>query len=294
MERLRGLLFGALIGDAYALPAHWIYDTDKIASGFKNYQGYLPVTNHMFHNDKPKGAQTHYGDQALLLLRSIASTNGFDLKQYKTHWMTTMSQYNDYIDHATKESLSRLASGGNAGSSSDDLGGFTICAPLIVQHFDDNELFDYLQHALKLTHDDETLHLHATFMTKIILELIIGKPLVKAIYHVAKQDPEYQAILDFTLRFISDDEVEAIKAIGQSCSCRFATPSALLIILNHSNDFETAMKVNLLAGGDSAARGMLIGMLLGVTMGIGNLPEHLVSQLQCHDLLNAFTEHKRL
>jgi ADP-ribosylglycohydrolase len=294
MERLRGLLFGAMIGDAYALPAHWIYDTEKIATGFKNYQDYLPISNHMFHNNKPKGSQTHYGDQALLLLRSIASTNGFDLNQYRTHWLTYMSQYQGYIDHATKESLTRLSSGGNTGSSSDDLGGFTMCVPLIVQHFDDDHLFDFLKKALKLTHDDETLLLHATFMTKVILELIIGKPLVKAIYHVAKQDPEYQALLDFTLRFISEDEVEAIKAIGQSCSCDFATPSALLIILNHPNDFEAAMKINLLAGGDSAARGMLIGMLLGAEMGIGHLPEHLVAHLQCRDLLNAFTDHKRI
>ena len=294
MERLRGLLFGAMIGDAFALPAHWQYDTGVLESQFKDYDHYIPVLNHPYHGDKHIGGQTHYGDQALLMLRSIASNEGFNLNAYRAHWCHMMAKYQGYMDKASKESLILLESGSKTGSNSDDLAGFTICAPLITYHFDDEKLFEYLDGAVKLTHDSISLVKTSHFLTYALLELIIGKSLEDAFAVACEKVPDQRQWLDRIERYSEFDATTIVKNFGQSCSFNFALPSALSIALKYKDDFLGAMRANVLAGGDSAARGMLIGMVLGTYLGYPQLPDDLKTHLGHRDLLLLYTKHHRV
>lgn len=294
MERLRGLLFGAIIGDAYALPAHWQYDTDILNHSFKTYTPYIPVSNHPYHKDKTPGSLTHYGDQSLLLLRSIASQNGFELDVYKAHWCHMMSHYEGYMDKASKESLDLLKSKNLRGSSSQDLGGFTICAPLITYHFDDEDLFTRLDQVLKMTHDNPELIDASHFITFVLLELIVGNTYDEAFKVALKKCPQGRVWYEMAMKYRHEDTSESIKSLGQHCGFKSALPAALLIVLQYGHDFEKAMYANLLAGGDNAARGMLIGMLIGAHIGFNKLPEHLAKGLESHDLLILFTKHQRV
>ncbi|MDN5297858.1 MAG: hypothetical protein PWP51_411 [Clostridiales bacterium] len=294
MDKLRGLLFGAMIGDAFALPAHWIYDINQLRETFSDYTAYRPAIRHPFHQNKPKGTQTHYGDQALLLLRSIASGEGFLLETYRQHWLHMMTNYEGYLDKATTNSLPQLRSGLKTGSASDDLGGFVMCAPLITYHFDDIALFDNLHAAIRMTHDSPTLLSAADFITCVLMELVIGKTLIESLDEIAANHDAGAAWLALARKHMNGDTADSIREIGQSCAMAFALPSALVIVLKHPDDFMGAMRDNVLAGGDSAARGMLIGMLLGASMGIQGIPQQLIDNIACRDLLMSFTKHNRV
>ena len=93
MERLNGMLFGAFVADAYALGLHWVYDTDKLKSESDHLHNFMAPARDSFHKGKRKGDFTHYGDQSLLLLKSISTEKGFVLDVFKTHWMTYMEKY---------------------------------------------------------------------------------------------------------------------------------------------------------------------------------------------------------
>lgn len=56
---------------------------------------------------------------------------------------------------------------------------------------------------------------------------------------------------------------EAIKEMGQACTVGGALPSTIYIILKYQEDYRKSMIANVMAGGDSAARGLLVGMILG-------------------------------
>ena len=294
MERLKGLLFGAFVGDAYALGLHWVYDTDKIKLEADKLEGYMSPLKDSFHQGKRKGEFTHYGDQSLLLLKSISTNHGFELDLFKTHWVTYMSKYEGYMDHASKESLVMLDNGTHSGSSSDELGGFSRVAPLIFYHFDDPDLFKLVEKHTRLTHNNDTLVLFGRFITELTLELIIGKPLIESIENLVLEYPFVKKFYDKLIHRLDEDTTEVIKDVGQSCSCQFAFPSMLYLMLKYPDDFMEAMRQNVLAGGDSAGRGMILGMVLGTAKGYSNLPQDLVKALKAYDIIHTFTQHKMI
>lgn len=51
------------------------------------------------------------------------------------------------------------------------------------------------------------------------------------------------------------------------------------LIAKYENDLEEALIQTVMAGGDNAARGMLVGMVLGAHLGPESLPEKWVSEL---------------
>jgi len=292
MERLKGMLFGAFVGDAYALGLHWVYDTEKLKLEFDKLEGYISPSKDSFHSGKRKGDFTHYGDQSLLLLKSIASNQGFSLDVFKTHWLTYMAKYEGYMDRASKESLQLLDSKSNHGSSSDELGGLVRVAPLLFYHFDDPSLNKYIEKQTLLTHNNDALVTYGKFITDLLLELVIGKPLIESMHKVSQKYPSIEATLQRLEARLDDNTTEVIKDIGQSCSSQFAFPASMYLILKYPTQFDEALKQNVLSGGDSASRGMLIGMILGATLGYSNIPPDWIKSLNAFELINGFTQHK--
>jgi ADP-ribosylglycohydrolase len=66
---------------------------------------------------------------------------------------------------------------------------------------------------------------------------------------------------------------EPIK-VGKASPTEGALPSALYFALKYQNNFEQAIIANANVGGDSAARGIVIGMLLGAADGWHLAPSH--------------------
>lgn len=294
MKRLDGMLFGAFIGDALALSTHWIYDTEKISLEFHSLLPYRDPVINLFHSNKKAGDFTHYGDQSLLLLKSISSNSGFEKQVFKNHWIHYMKHYEGYLDNASKSSLDLLDTFENKGSTSDDLGGIARIAPLLYYHFDDTQLMDFIKRQTELTHNNRLLIEIGLFTTEWIKELIIGHPLIESLENILIRYPTLQVYYDKVARHFEENTVESVKDIGQSCSCLYAFPSSLLILLKHFNNFEDAMETNILCGGDSAARGMYIGMILGAALGFEKIPSALYEPLKAYSTILAFTKHKTL
>jgi ADP-ribosylglycohydrolase len=51
------------------------------------------------------------------------------------------------------------------------------------------------------------------------------------------------------------------------------------LIAKYENNLDEALIQSVMAGGDSAARGMLVGMVLGAHLGPGSLPRKWLSEL---------------
>ena len=62
------------------------------------------------------------------------------------------------------------------------------------------------------------------------------------------------------------------------------------LIAKYENNLEEALIQAVMAGGDSAARGMLVGMVLGAHLGPESLPEKWVSELAKRREIEALLE----
>jgi ADP-ribosylglycohydrolase len=65
---------------------------------------------------------------------------------------------------------------------------------------------------------------------------------------------------------------EAILDLGQSCNVKAALPAVVYLVARYKADLGEALVENTMAGGDSAARGMAVGMVLGAHLGMEAIP----------------------
>ena len=267
-ENLAAMIYGAFYGDAYSLGAHWIYDTDTIKnSSFDLTRCNDPISQ--YHPTKKAGEFTHYGDQMLWLLEHLAQYKKFSLVDFGNFWHLKMQNYSGYIDGASKHTINKLNEERNffsCGSNSSDLAAISRMFPIILAY---QSSFSEMQEAIKLhtilTHMSRELILCGYFISELAVALLHKVALEKAISETAKHsDPVIQNWIQKALDCKQSDSINAVKDLGQSCGVSGAFSSTIYILLKYQDDLEIALKQNFLAGGDSAARGIIIGALLSI------------------------------
>ena len=267
-EKLTAMMHGAFYGDAYSLGGHWVYDTQVLEEAKLDLNGCNnPLSS--YHPTKQKGDFTHYGDQMFWLLQSLVDEGVFSLVDFGDTWHKNMQEYDGYLDGASKHTMEKLAQDRNyfaCGSSSSDLSAVSRIFPLILKY---HNTPDEMQEAIKLhtilTHMNKDLLQAAYFFSELASLLLNDTEITKAI------DASYKYYGDNILSWTETaksmlelDAKEAIEKLGASCGVNGAFSSTIYILLKYKDNFADALKENMLAGGESSARGMIIGALLGI------------------------------
>ena len=78
----------------------------------------------------------------------------------------------------------------------------------------------------------------------------------------------------------TNESIQTIKTFGQDCHTPDAFPGVIHLICRYENDLREALIQNVMAGGDSAARGMAVGMVLGAHLGMGAIPDEWIKGLK--------------
>lgn len=293
-ENKKGMVFGSFVGDALALGPHWVYNTNVIDKKFGRVQQYFdPLVS--YHAGKKKGDFTHYGDQMLLLLESLATASGFDQTKFAEAWQSFFNDYEGYRDKATLATRQNMTEGNNileSGSSSDDLGGAARIAPIVYRYANDMEsAIQAARYQTALTHNNPSVLDSAAFFVRLALRALAGEKPSEAVPHLLEdyfQDTDIGDTVSLGLASQDKDTRTIIAAFGQMCSVEAALPGTIHLITQYENDFKEALVENVMAGGDSAARGMLVGMVLGAYHGFDALPKDWVDTLNARDKINDF------
>ena len=297
-ERYAGLLAASLAADALALAPHWIYDQEELAQKFGRPTELLEPPAGSYHAGKPRGAQTHYGDQELVLMESLEASGGnFVMEDFARRWREFWSASKAYCDHATKETLAHLQAGEGltqAGSLSTELGGPARIAPLLLalRAEETPTIIGAVRAQTALTHNSPLALDAAEFLARTVLLLSRGVSIPTAL-RTTTADVPYRA-LPATEYFRRAEEAarhpvaEAVEQLGQSCPLEKALPAVMAILLRHGDDLETALVENVAAGGDSAARGLALGMILGAAHGQRAVPARWMDALRARDRIATF------
>jgi ADP-ribosylglycohydrolase len=295
-ENRKAAVWGAFAADALSLGVHWVYNTGVIDKKFGRVERYYdPITT--FHKGKSAGNFTHYGDQMLVLLESVSRHKEFDAPRFAETWRSFFDGYAGYFDKATKATLENMAAGNDltaGGSASDDLAGASRLAALVPFYADDREqLVRAARTQTAMTHNNEKVILSADFFARIVFSVLAGQSPADSMAAVLEADFSKSPIASLITKGLESrqrDTREAIAEFGQMCSVEAGLPGTVHLIARYADDLKAALVENVMAGGDSSARGMLVGTVLGAAHGMAAIPREWISQLTARERIGTLLD----
>ncbi len=295
-EPVKASVMAAFAADALSLGAHWVYDTGDIDRKIGRIISYHnPIAP--FHSGKTAGQFTHYGDQMLVLLQSLKACGGYDPVHFADTWRSFFTSYGGYFDHATKDTLHNLDQGlgiKDCGSASEDLGGASRIPPLVFAHPDNlDKLVAAARSQTAFTHNDPRVVDSAKFFAGTVFHVLNGKPPSAAIRHALDGKLKGTAIarlIETGLGTKGLDTRKTIAGFGQMCAVEAALPATVHLIVSYEDDLKTALVENVMAGGDSAARGVLAGMVLGAWNGMDAIPTEWIDDMIAGKLISGLLD----
>jgi ADP-ribosylglycohydrolase len=293
-NKAAGMVLGSFLGDALSLPVHWIYDTEQIDREYGIVDRLLSPEQNRYHLRAAKGGFTHYGEQAMVLLTHLAETGEFNLAAYSGDWQNHIELTDAYRDKASSHTLAALSEGvseTDCGSPSSDLGGPARLAPLIYRYRNDKALLEQkAREIVSFTHRGAGISAGTDFLVQTTLDVLDGMSPTRAIEKAMDNgisDLDLDMRLAASLDTVPSNSRDTVKAFGQACGIASALPGAVHLILSYEMDFTEAMVQNVMAGGDSAARGMAVGMVLGAHHGVDGLNDGWLAELAAYrEILN--------
>lgn len=260
---IRNSILASLTADAYALGAHWVYDEEDLKNLPIDW-GTLNDAQAIWHKGKVKGDFTHYGDQALYLLEYMSKNKEFDKEDYYSFWKEKMSNYDGYIDGATRNALVEM------GSQSNDL---SICghiAPLLLHVDSKNDFLKRVKDFTFITHNSELAHLASQFFAELLWDSKENQDIKINIQTLKSKYSKLAHWIDEGINSKDIDTFDAIRGFGPACGIDGGF-SGVIHLLSMDDDFKTLMINNSKAGGDSSARFMVVAMILGSQDGFENI-----------------------
>lgn len=308
-DRCQGAVWGQFVGDAACLGSHWIYDLAELARRFPGgLQGFeAPAAGH-YHAGKMPGEFTHYGDGALVMLRSVAELGRFDPADFGRRFVELFGgAYGGYLDHATRETLVHYRAFRAAqpdapyafqdGADDDQPATATRLVPVVIAHLADGALNEAVTAATRVCQNNGRAVAYMKCHALILRRLFQGEKLEGAVLAAGRameHDPAYGAELRDKIETACDSlplEVgEVTRRFGQSCPLASSFPAAIHCAIRHDGDFAAAILATAAAGGDSAGRAALIGAWLGARHGLAGVPAAWRERLAAREEIAALTD----
>lgn len=254
---------------------------------------------------------THYhqnlrpGDNALearlaaLLMESICTQGTYDEAAYRPvflDFMLTPGCHEDtYIPTAYREFFANYARGKDieqCGVDSVKAGGLTLILPLIwMHHRNAYQGARQARQRLALTHPGPGLSRTTEMLAEVHCALFRGLGIEEIL--LGRLREKHHPYVNYPFRrWIerNDDEAIACHHLRTSAEIDDAVPLVFYLALKYQDDTEAALIANANLGGETCARGALLGSLLGAANGSEEIPGELVEKLARYEELDALAD----
>ena len=278
---IKNSILASLMTDSYCLGSHWIYDEIQIQDITFDWNK-LNAPLAMWHNGKIKGDFTHYGDQALFLLKFMSENKIFNKDEFYFFWKEKMSNYKGYIDGSTRDALE------NIGASSNDL---SICGRIAPLLLEDNTKEKFLQNVaafVSLTHNSKLAKSASRFFAELLWLSLENQDIQKNIQDIKSSYPMLLNWINEGVATKDKDTFKTIRAFGPACGIDGGF-AGVIHLLSLDDDFKNILIKNAKAGGDSSARGMVVAMILATKKNI-QLPKEWEENLNKLPEINKYLQ----
>jgi ADP-ribosylglycohydrolase len=126
-----------------------------------------------------------------------------------------------------------------------------------------------------MTHNNPLVIDSAEFFARVAFQVLGGQSPTAALEEVSAtrfSSEPWSGWIKSAQNKRSAPTIKTIFQFGQSCDTRGAFPAVIHLITRYENNLQDALIENVMAGGDSAARGMVVGMILGAHLGMKAIP----------------------
>eukprot|EP01155_Anaeramoeba_flamelloides_P011022 Anaeramoba_flamelloidesa326996_293.p1 GENE.a326996_293~~a326996_293.p1 ORF type:complete len:350 (-),score=9.75 a326996_293:122-1171(-) len=206
-DKIKGLFYSAIVGDALCLGSHYEYDAQKIykAYGDKDIERFMSPGEMMggqthgigwgernYHPGKSAGGTTDYGDYNILVLEHLSNlakkNEMFTLEGLVPHWMNRLeNSWGSWICTMTKDTYTQIKQ--NVPLS--QVGGYSNA--MAIRHlagyacFEDEETLAQFSRETMFTHTNEEALSGGEFFARVTFRVLEGMDIVEAIKSVSKQ-----------------------------------------------------------------------------------------------------------
>jgi len=126
-----------------------------------------------------------------------------------------------------------------------------------------------------MTHNHPHVLASAELFARAFLNVLAGNRPSESILKASdamEADTQIKQAVKNGLASKTQNTRNAIAGFGQMCSVEAALPSTIHLIAKYEDNLKEALVENIMAGGDSSARGMFAGFLIGAYNGPDAIP----------------------
>ena len=254
-DKLKGLMWGSLLGDAY--------ENKEL---------------------------TLYGEQVVWLLEYMGESKVYDPFIFANIWQEKMNSYEGVLDQASKDSLSNLKSGRSclgAGSGSHDLSVVGRHAPILFILKGMDEMLESVKFHNCLTHMTKETIDASKYIAEVTLAMIYNLDVENTLVERAKfYGKEVEEEVEKAVALKDKPVNIALSMLGTGSHVHGALASTVYLLLNYHNDWDTLLEVNLEAGGDVSARAMIAGMVVGARYGFETIRPKWIENIEGYERID--------
>ena len=326
MQKRSAMILGGFVADSAALGLHWLYDMERISEVSnmqpefmqpdpENYEGTKGV---FVHHGKDAGDISHYGEMARIMLQTLAHSKndkgentGFAVRDYMENFKNSFGPggtWVGYVDKPINATLRRyddyLADIAYRTDTGED---FPICGaddmqmPAVSRLFvllamlgvQGHDITQQVERCIGLTNDNEWALAWGRTVSALQMAVLLTDDVDVILQAAVNASPrDLHATILESSRDTKADVTQIANDFGNACLLSQGIP-VCLHILRKANTYTEAIRMNILAGGDSCGRAMIIGPLAGALFGIGGengIPLPWISKLKCNSDIMAYIE----
>jgi ADP-ribosylglycohydrolase len=222
-----------------------------------------------------------------LLIESINETGAYDaddfVKRYIAFMTTPGSHRDTYIEEYHRNFFANYARGlapRKCAVAEKHIGGLIGMIPVVLFFSHDaSKARDAALAHLALTHPGSRMKTAGSLVISILLDVLNGTPLKAAILAEIKAQRNPLLGHPFVKLLNQPDERVIGPRFSTACYVEDSVPAVVYLALKYHDDPENALIANTNLGGDNAARGAVLGALLGAAHGVEKLPDRWVGGL---------------
>lgn len=278
-DRARAAITGALVADAATMGLHWLYDQARIVAIAGDTPEFRAPNKMDFadkgyfaHEGKMPGAPSQYGAQMMVMARALARSGTYDAEQYAAEFRDTFGYggtWVGYIDRPTRATLDAMAFAEAAerplatcGADDAQLPAVSKLPALVARHHDHPDLPDLVDSAVRVTNNRGDSVAWGQAVARMIRTAIQGASPEEAVAAARGGDDKIDHQIEAALAMRDQAPQDVATAFGLHCQLEVAFPVICHAIAT-ATDYQTAVRSNILAGGDNCGRAIPLGAVLG-------------------------------
>ena len=240
-----------------------------------------------YHQFLKAGENTLNVQISRLLIESINQNGTYDaedfLKRYIAFMTTPGNHRETYIEECHRNFFANYARGlppRRCGVVEKHIGGIVGIIPIVAFYFNrpDKARKAALEH-LALIHPGVKMENAGSLVIDLLLKVLNGATLKAAILEEIEKQ-QNPLVGHPLIKWLDDPDDWVIgPRFSAACYVEHSIPAVIYLALKYHDDPEKALIINTNLGGDNAARGSVLGALLGAEHGIENFPRRWIDGL---------------